>query len=85
MWGPGIRHGSIERADIIDLAPTTLHLLGVPIPDDVDGRVLVEVYEGEALPAEHTSREVAGGGPVDLSETEEAEVLDRLKDLGYLG
>lgn len=84
-WGPGIRHGIVEDAEIIDLAPTTLHILGVPIPEDMDGRVLTDLWEDAGSPVERVPRELAGGGPVDLSEDEEAEVLDRLKDLGYLG
>jgi predicted AlkP superfamily phosphohydrolase/phosphomutase len=30
-----------EQAAIVDVMPTILHLMGVPIPDDVDGSVLV--------------------------------------------
>ena len=29
-----------DDADLLDIAPTVLHLLGVPVPDDMDGRVL---------------------------------------------
>src|SRR5690606_30685900 len=36
--GPGVAEGiEIEGAQIIDLAPTILHLLDVPIPEDMDG------------------------------------------------
>lgn len=84
VWGPGIRRGQIEKAQIIDLAPTTLHMLGLPVPDDMDGRVLTELFAEHVSPPRRVSREVAGGGAVGLSEHEEAEVLERLKDLGYL-
>ncbi len=43
--GPGIKGGyEIEGARLIDLAPTILHLFGVPIPKDMDGRPLSEVF-----------------------------------------
>lgn len=39
-----------EQAGIslIDLAPTIMHMLDVPIPQDVDGRVLSEVFKDES-------------------------------------
>lgn len=83
-WGPGVRHGEIADAEIIDLAPTTLHTLGVPVPADMDGRVLTELYDASTA-VETVARELTDGGPVDLSADEEADVLERLKDLGYLG
>jgi predicted AlkP superfamily phosphohydrolase/phosphomutase len=44
--GPAFRAGaSPRRADLLDIAPTVLHLLGVPVPDDMDGRVLTEILE----------------------------------------
>jgi predicted AlkP superfamily phosphohydrolase/phosphomutase len=43
--GPGIiKNQEIKNAKIIDLAPTILHLFNVPIPDDMDGRVLTECF-----------------------------------------
>ena len=46
--GPHIRRGqSISGARIVDLAPTILHLMGLPAPDDMDGRVLEEALTGE--------------------------------------
>jgi len=37
--GPHIKKGYwFGRADIIDVAPTLLHILEIPIPQDMDGR-----------------------------------------------
>jgi predicted AlkP superfamily phosphohydrolase/phosphomutase len=42
--GPGITPGTkVQNAAIVDLAPTLLQRLGVPIPEDMDGRVLPEL------------------------------------------
>jgi predicted AlkP superfamily phosphohydrolase/phosphomutase len=39
--GPGIHAGvDLPEASILDLAPTILHLLGEPVPREMDGRVL---------------------------------------------
>lgn len=43
--GPMIKEGREVNASIYDLAPTILHIFGVPIPMDMDGRVLREVFE----------------------------------------
>ncbi|MDI3475589.1 MAG: hypothetical protein PWQ95_1317 [Thermococcaceae archaeon] len=33
---------------VFDIAPTLLHLFGLPIPNDMDGRVLMEIFEPES-------------------------------------
>ncbi|GAC1466999.1 MAG: hypothetical protein NVSMB9_08140 [Isosphaeraceae bacterium] len=43
--GGGVRPGEHLRADLQDVAPTTLALLGLAIPDTMDGRVLHEAFE----------------------------------------
>jgi predicted AlkP superfamily phosphohydrolase/phosphomutase len=49
VYGPGIKKGEIiEKAKIIDVAPTILHILGIPIPSDMDGRVLKEIFREDS-------------------------------------
>lgn len=44
--GPGIRVGhTIQGATLADIAPTVLHLLGVPLPAGLDGAPLAEMLE----------------------------------------
>jgi hypothetical protein len=44
--GEGIRPGAtLGRASILDVAPTLLYLLGLPVPRDMGGRVLTEMLE----------------------------------------
>ena len=49
--GPDIKKGlRIENAKIFDIAPTILHMFNVPIPRDMDGRILIEIFqEGSEL------------------------------------
>jgi hypothetical protein len=50
--GPAFRAGaSPHQADLLDIAPTVLHLLGVPIPADMDGRILTELLDPAIIPA----------------------------------
>jgi predicted AlkP superfamily phosphohydrolase/phosphomutase len=91
--GPGFKAGeTVHGARLIDIAPTLLHLLGLPVPDDMDGRVLEEVINSPNLP--HPARTVPvpaampepalAGREYDYSREEAAQVEDRLKNLGYL-
>ncbi|WP_457751206.1 alkaline phosphatase family protein [Thermococcus sp.] len=48
-YGPGIKKGQkIEGAKIYDVAPTILHIFGLPIPKDMDGRVLMDIFEDDS-------------------------------------
>jgi Type I phosphodiesterase / nucleotide pyrophosphatase len=46
--GPGIRtaHSKIPGVQAVDLAPTVADLLGIPAPDETQGRVLGEILAG---------------------------------------
>ena len=86
MQGPGIRPDyRVKGAHIMDVMPTVLHILGVPVPADVDGRVLSEAMERPeflADLAQKLTRETTGSK--HLSRDEEQLIRDRLKNLGYM-
>jgi len=87
--GPGIQAGALaESARIVDLAPTVLYLMGCPVPEDMDGRVLRDVFTPAFLqgrhPVPHQADCFAAPAAVSLSTDEEAELRLRLKGMGYL-
>ncbi len=84
--GPGVRAGqAVDNARIIDLAPTILHVMGLPVPDDMDGRVLTELLSiDRPVEVEHVAKSGVDAEQ-GLSAEESAEVEDRLRALGYLG
>lgn len=89
--GPPFRPGARpEAASLLDIAPTVLHLLGVPVPDDMDGRVLSELLDPSFQPASADGSFPpappldADAVPVAYSEEEDAAIQQRLADLGYL-
>jgi predicted AlkP superfamily phosphohydrolase/phosphomutase len=93
--GPAFRAGARpEDATLLDIAPTVLHLLGLPVPDDMDGRVLGEILDPTAVPPPSADREPATVPPTDgdgdgaavaaYTEEEDAAIQQRLADLGYL-
>lgn len=48
-YGRGVKSGQrISGAKIYDIAPTILHTFDIPIPEDIDGRVLKEVFSEDS-------------------------------------
>jgi predicted AlkP superfamily phosphohydrolase/phosphomutase len=89
--GKGVKkRWQIKGANIIDLAPTILYSLGVPVPDDMEGNILTDIYTRDfiaAHPIEYTKTpfsEVVRGADKVYSTEEEDLISQKLKDLGYL-
>ncbi len=56
-WGKNINRGiKVADASVIDIAPTILHLAGLPVPEDMDGRVLTELLAPGPVAAGKTLR-----------------------------
>ena len=76
-------------AGLMDIAPTVLHLLGVPVPEEADGRVLLDLFCEDAEPRRRpVARETAlGGRSVGQAYTDEEmeQIEKQLRVLGYLG
>jgi predicted AlkP superfamily phosphohydrolase/phosphomutase len=82
----------LQGARVVDLAPTILHLLGVPVPTDMDGEVLTEIfdvkylkqhpvcYDHEESCTPHLSAEPQQHYSID----EEDAIRERLQGLGYI-
>lgn len=92
MHGHPFQSGKrLEGADIMDLAPTILSLMDVPIPTDMDGKVLETAFRPQYLkrnPVRYTtpiSEEEMLSDSVNYTAEEEAAIAKRLEDLGYLG
>jgi Tfp pilus assembly protein PilF/predicted AlkP superfamily pyrophosphatase or phosphodiesterase len=88
--GPGIRRGGeVAGASIFDIAPTILAELGLPVPQDMPGRVLPEVVPGQPAPA--GSRELASyevlprAGAAEQERVASALDEERLRELVALG
>ena len=63
MWGPGIRAGlDIPNTTILDIAPTILRVMGIPVPAIMKGRALSEAW-GETPSAPVRRSEGAAAQP----------------------
>jgi predicted AlkP superfamily phosphohydrolase/phosphomutase len=88
-WGRGVAPGPVTGAELTCVAPTALYLLGQPVPSNMDGRVLTEIFDASSV-ASRPVRFVAAPEPEalpvaqTLTAKEEADIQDRLRGLGYL-
>ena len=91
MKGPVIKsEGHLDTVRIIDIAPTILYLLGLKIPESMDGRVVTELIDDEYVlsrPVEFIKEEWTVGDkkPGVCDSDSESEIKEHLRRLGYLG
>jgi predicted AlkP superfamily phosphohydrolase/phosphomutase len=90
IWaGPGIKRGQgLGPLPIEDIAPTVLHLTGLPVPEYMDGRVMTSALEPAFL-TEHPVRMSAGPLPSCASvptdeRADEEQITARLRSIGYI-
>lgn len=92
MKGPHIlRDELIFGATLLDIAPTILHLFGLPLGEDMDGHVLTQALAVPAPPQTIPSWEEVGGecgghpgGGIADELLNDPESLQQLIDLGYI-
>jgi len=87
--GESVNKGSsISGANLIDVAPTVLHVMGCKVPKDMDGRVLTGIFE-EGFIERHpvafieaavSAKEVRS----EMSPEDQKQVLEQLRSLGYI-
>ena len=93
--GPALAKGEIPTVALYDIAPTVLFLLGLPVPDDMQGHLLeaaiapaflqthpavhVPSYEGLESPGRDSARGEVLEGAAD------EEMVEQLRSLGYVG
>jgi len=90
-YGPDIRKkGNVQNAHIMDLAPTILRLMNIPVPSDMDGKILEGMIEEDFLrkhPTQYSGEcKIKDDSQADnvLSDEDTQEIEKRLKGLGYI-
>jgi len=85
--GPSIAPaGERGRADVADVAPTVLHLLGLPVLAEASGRARVEWLSVPGAPRTVSAAELAAGREAKFHgglDGEDEGVLEGLRNLGY--
>lgn len=90
LYGPHVQQGiEIEGAQIIDIAPTILYLMGLPVQEYMDGKVLTSALTQQYIAQapiiyETTPLDSAAAATFEYSDQERMSLEARLKDLGYM-
>ncbi len=94
MEGIVILHGAdipagirVEGANIMDIAPTVLALMGLDVPGEMDGKVLFGSEIRKQVDRETRETGAIPIAPTDenpYSEEDEDQVMERLRELGYV-
>jgi hypothetical protein len=89
LHGRGLRPGPFAGASVFDVAPTLLHLLGLPIADDMEGAPVAAVAVGG--PLDRPIQRIASYGPAlsntpiqSLDRARQDQQLRALRALGYV-
>jgi predicted AlkP superfamily phosphohydrolase/phosphomutase len=88
--GPHIKRGvAVANATIYDIAPTILYLQDHPIPGDMDGKVLTDIFTEEHLrhhPVQQSEPASIGAqaAEADLDAKEVRKIEECLQGLGYI-
>jgi predicted AlkP superfamily phosphohydrolase/phosphomutase len=91
-YGRHIKTGSaLGEVNVMDLAPTVLHLFDLSVPKYMDGRVLKEIFqtnspfEGKAISYSDFRPAIpASKSQFEFTTNEKKKILERLRQLGYL-
>jgi predicted AlkP superfamily phosphohydrolase/phosphomutase len=89
--GNHIRRGTADRVpSIVDVAPTVLHLLGLPVGADMRGQVILDMMDPAFL-ADHPVEMIPTHEPEERRETKTAvpsamdeQIKKQLRSLGYI-
>ena len=88
-YGPFIKKGAeMDFCHIQDMAPTILYGLGLPIPSDMDGQVILDIFK-ETFTSKNPIKinekvKHTNTNYYELNDVEQNEMKKQLKGLGYL-
>jgi tetratricopeptide (TPR) repeat protein len=94
--GPPIRRVHLDTSSLEDIAPTILYLEGLPVPEDMPGRVIEEAitprfrdrFEERRIPSYESigsPRQEAASAIADADSGVDQAMIENLRSLGYIG
>lgn len=83
IYGAGIKPGVTINADIVDIMPTVLAFMSMPVPDHLDGKVLSEVFDIPPRPHYKTVTKKSCKSSYSNSDDQD-QICKKLTDLGYI-
>jgi predicted AlkP superfamily phosphohydrolase/phosphomutase len=92
--GPGIQEGvTLSQIKMVDVAPSLLYSLGLPVPEDFEGHMPKEMFSATFLeknpymtgePTQSPGFDVPETGETVIGSEERKMILEKLKTLGYI-
>jgi len=91
--GPDIQERMVDHVHIYDVAPTILYLFDQPVPSNMDGEVLREIFSSEYVQENPPKFQIGIAndegsdqtrGDNNLTSVDEKTIQKQLKDLGYI-
>jgi predicted AlkP superfamily phosphohydrolase/phosphomutase len=86
--GPIRRGVRLDGARIVDVTPTLLYLLGLPVGDDMEGRVIEGLFQTplprpiESIPS--WERGASPASPTPITSPVDEDIREQLRALGYI-
>jgi predicted AlkP superfamily phosphohydrolase/phosphomutase len=90
LSGPGVGGGDVGSCKMADVTPTLLALMGIPVPEGLDGFVLARALTPDVTPVRAAGRDPDGQTPAGtepdaaLDPKDEKAMIAQLKSLGYM-
>lgn len=95
LSGPGIRRdATLDQPHVKDVMPTLLAMMGVPLAEDLDGKILRGAFEprlqdwfahmDENVLPTYEGTVPRGGRPLEIDPETNAAVREQLRSLGYI-
>ena len=86
LQAPGVRAGfESPPLSVYDVAPLVLHLLGLPVAQDLNGAVPSDLWEAPRTPSSIPTYETGPAAESELLTTPDDEaMIEELRSLGYL-
>lgn len=80
---------ALDYLDILDITPTILYLMGLPVGDDMDGKVITQAIDANHLAQKpirfvETYETGRSSSPSSAPQAEDKEMERRLRSLGYI-
>jgi predicted AlkP superfamily phosphohydrolase/phosphomutase len=89
--GPGVRKGAaIANTRLIDIAPTALFAMGLPVPTDLQGSVIEAMFTADYLRDNQAGRSgttrtmAAAVGAAEPAGEDDDDILNKMRALGYI-
>ncbi|MBK6317080.1 MAG: hypothetical protein IPF53_23060 [Blastocatellia bacterium] len=86
--GPDVEARSgLGPLSIVDVCPTAMHMLGIGVPDDLDGRVALELFREGSVPQSRPVKKVTPDATISADDGEAYDddaIKEKLRGLGYM-